>query len=251
MKISRSLQREIDRKKAILVSNPDYFLSRQKRVDKQLHDIRSINSWLIEHPQVRDSMLGSHFSPQSSTIDLLKKGVENLEAAWHYLVSTSSYLTPEALKRTGALVDPGRNGLGYRDVRVSLGMNHVPPNPLKVPMLVDSTLEKATDNGLHPVEVAAVLHLELAGIQPFVDGNKRTSRLYQDRVLYGANLPVAFIPVGERAIYLDLLEQGWEGLRDDKLELQEPFVNYIGGKVNVSLDQMIGDINKHRSRIRR
>ncbi|MBS3083641.1 Fic family protein [Candidatus Pacearchaeota archaeon] len=251
MIISGSLANDIDRKKAVLVANPDYFLVRQKRFDKQLRDIRGVHSWLIEHPEIRNVMLMNYLNPNKDIVELLRQGVENLDSAWHYLLSNPNYLSSDALIRTGALIEPGKNKSGFRDVRVSLGMNHVPPNPIKVPQLVGEAFDEVTNSESHDVEKAAMLHLRLAGIQPFIDGNKRTSRLYQDRMLYGSNLPVAFIPVGERSVYLTLLDQGWEGLRDDRLELQEPFVNYIGGKVNTTLDTIIGDINRHLSRVRR
>lgn len=251
MVISARLANEIDRKKEVLVANPDYFLARQKRFDKQLRDIRAVHSWLIEHPEIRNVMLMNYLNPNGDVVELLKQGVENLDSAWHYLLSNPHYLSSDALKRTGALVEPKKNQSGFRDVRVSLGMRHTPPNNIKIPQLVGEAFDEAIHSESHDVEKAAMLHLRLAGIQPFIDGNKRTSRLYQDRMLYGANLPTAFIPVGERSVYLSLLDQGWEGLREDKLELQEPFVNYIGGKVNTTLDTIIGDINRHLSRARR
>lgn len=250
MIIASTLAREIDKKKAVLVANPDYYLNRHKKVERHLTDVRPVHSWLIEHPEIRECMLAGHLSPQANVVEVLRAGVKNLNSAWHYLISHPDYLNSDVLKNTGALVDPGRNRLGFRDVRVSLNMEHVPPNYVKIPELVDGAFDEAIKSESHPVEKAAKLHLRLAGIQPFLDGNKRTSGLYQDRVLYGADLPIAFIPVGERSVYLDLLEQGWEGMRDDRLELQAPFVNYIGGKVNVTLDRIIGDINRHSSRRR-
>ena len=55
-----------------------------------------------------------------------------------------------------------------------------PPSAKKVPGLVKDLidwLEKATREGLHPVVVAGILHLEFASIHPFTDGNGRTTRI--------------------------------------------------------------------------
>lgn len=253
MIIAQSLADQIDRKKEIISKDPVYYLRRQKDIEKQSkRDLRAVHSWLIEHPRIRNSILVNEgFSPQTDILELLRRGVDNLDSAWHYLVSTTDYLTSDSLKKTGALIDPGHNTLGYRDRRVSIGMSHTPPHQDKIPGLIVEALDEAIVTGIHPVEKAAMLHLRIAGIQPFADGNKRTSRLYQDRVLYGADLPPAFLPSGERSVYLSLLEQGFEGLRDGKEELVAPFVNYVGGKVNVALDKTIGDISRYHRALRR
>lgn len=55
-----------------------------------------------------------------------------------------------------------------------------PPSAKKVPVLVQDLLdwlEKATKENLHPVIRAGILHLELASIHPFTDGNGRTTRI--------------------------------------------------------------------------
>lgn len=128
-------------------------------------------------------------------------------------------------------------------------MRHTPPSEVKIPALLEEAFYEAkTRTDLHSVEKAARLHLKLAGIQPFEDGNKRASRLMQDRILYGSDLPSAFIPVGERMVYLDLLDQAWHGLylNEDDEDEQKPFFDYIGGKVNNSLDLLLDDITHKR-----
>lgn len=55
-----------------------------------------------------------------------------------------------------------------------------PPSAKKVPLLVEDLIQwlaKATQEGLHPILTAGVLHLEFASIHPFTDGNGRTTRL--------------------------------------------------------------------------
>ncbi len=55
-----------------------------------------------------------------------------------------------------------------------------PPSAKKVPVLIEDLLvwlAKATKENLHPVLRAGILHLELASIHPFADGNGRTTRI--------------------------------------------------------------------------
>ncbi|MGC9309512.1 MAG: Fic family protein [Candidatus Nanoarchaeia archaeon] len=113
---------------------------------------------------------------------------------------------------------------GFRQNRVSLGLDYTPPNPVRVPELVKKACYEIRESDYHPVEAAAVAHLRIAGIQPFLDGNKRTARLIQDRILEDHNLPPAVIPAGEREVYIDLLEQGLLGLKNNNLKQQRPFL---------------------------
>jgi Fic family protein len=101
---------------------------------------------------------------------------------------------------------------------------------------------------LAPIEAAIYTHLHLAGIQPFIDGNKRTARLLQDRILFSYELPPAVIPAGEREVYIDLLEQALVGVRNNAVKPQRPFYDYIGGKVNSVLDEILGDLHFNANR---
>lgn len=73
---------------------------------------------------------------------------------------------------------------------------------------------------LHPVENAALLHLNLATIHPFVDGNGRTARLLMNLALLQSGYPVTIIPPILRADYIAALQASNKG--DNK-----PFINFI------------------------
>lgn len=100
------------------------------------------------------------------------------------LLSVHKDLTKDLLK------NPEYEGK-FRDTRVFIGnlhtqkINYVPPDPYKVPYLVEELLEwlnNSTDE-LYPVIIAGILHYELVRIHPFVDGNGRTSRLMATLIL--------------------------------------------------------------------
>lgn len=60
---------------------------------------------------------------------------------------------------------------------------------------------------LHPVELAALVHLKLATIHPFADGNGRLSRLLMNFILNRYGFPMLDIAYDKRAGYYHALER--------------------------------------------
>lgn len=99
----------------------------------------------------------------------------------------------------------------YRTSAVRIaGSNHTPPNPIKVPDLMDA-LFTATKVMADPIEKAAHIHHEIASIHPFADGNGRTARLAMNFVLLAAGYPPVSIPVTPREAYYNALEAADSG----------------------------------------
>jgi Fic family protein len=85
----------------------------------------------------------------------------------------------------------------------------MPPTPVEVePMLEEFfswyTKEKKK---LHPVELAALVHLKFVTIHPFADGNGRMSRLLMNLILHRNNYPLLNIPYEKRIRYYNALEK--------------------------------------------
>ncbi len=59
---------------------------------------------------------------------------------------------------------------------------------------------------MHPVELAAFVHIEFVGIHPFTDGNGRTSRLLMNLELIKAGFPPVVINVEDRLEYYKALD---------------------------------------------
>jgi Fic family protein len=94
-------------------------------------------------------------------------------------------------------------------VRIS-GSNHIPPNSVKVPDLMEelfAEIRTITD----PVERAAKLHHGIARIHPFTDGNGRAARLAMNFVLLAAGYPPISIPTELRHAYYNALEAADSG----------------------------------------
>jgi len=60
---------------------------------------------------------------------------------------------------------------------------------------------------LHPVELAALVHLKFVTIHPFTDGNGRLSRLMMNFVLKDNSFPLLNIPYTKRTGYYNALER--------------------------------------------
>jgi hypothetical protein len=240
MATTKSLLLEIDRKKNKIEENPSYFMKTRRKTRKGLIRRSLIHSWLLEHPSERDQ---NYDGPITRNSEAVRKGVKRLSDAWTYLIAQKDPLDVDVLKETASLVEPELNGQGYRNSRVRLpGLEHIPPNCIKIPDMVDDLFGQLKSGIYHPVDKSVLAHLNLVYIPPFTDGNKRTSRMIQDKILSDNSLPGAGILLGERDVYLDLLDQAFTGIREGDAKLQRPFFDYIAGKVNVKLDEVLNDI---------
>lgn len=76
----------------------------------------------------------------------------------------------------------------------------------------------------HPIEFAALLHIRLVTIHPFVDGNGRTARLLMNLALLQQGYPVTIIPPVLRSEYLSTV-------RESNLGNVAPFINLLSSMV--------------------
>src|SRR3989338_3243338 len=248
--VSERLKKEVEQKKEFLISRygeAGYALRRNNKERAFLQNLAHVYSWWLEHPDLRRLLLEVERKDKKNVRRIARIGARQVGEAWEYLKSETKRnvvdsLTPKLIKDLGNIVD--RNNTGYRRGTVSLGLGkYVPPNPLRVSYYIEGTIEYLkTRRGLHLLEAATYLHLRIVGIQPFNDGNKRVARLLQNKVLLDGELPIVLISPGEREIYTDLLEDGLADFRDEKIEGVRKFGNFIASKVNIALDDMIGDL---------
>ena len=149
----------------------------------------------------------------------LKDHIEaiNLAKAWEQVKKLAR---PDAVLAERDLLDLHRIVLtrveddfagSYRTGAVRIaGSSHVPPNPVKVPDLMEllfAEIQTITD----PVERAAKLHHGIARIHPFTDGNGRAARLAMNFVLLAAGYPPISIPTDLRQAYYNALEAADSG----------------------------------------
>ncbi len=89
------------------------------------------------------------------------------------------------------------------------GSHFVPPAPVELDFLLQDFFDwmKVAWKNLHPVALAALVHLKLVTIHPFGDGNGRVTRIAMNFVLYRKRYPMIDIPYTRRAGYYRALEQ--------------------------------------------
>ncbi len=85
----------------------------------------------------------------------------------------------------------------------------VPPSPAVVSAELNDFFKWYNKNKdkIHPVELAALVHLKFVTIHPFVDGNGRMSRILMNFVLNKHGYPMLNIPYVNRAGYYTSLER--------------------------------------------
>ena len=109
-----------------------------------------------------------------------------------------------------------------RDVKPA-GTPYVPPKWHELKKELNNWFKwyKAESRKLHPLELAALVHLKFISLQPFVDGNSRLSRLLMNWILWKKGYPAVDIPIEDLENYYSALDK-YQIDKDEK-----PFINYI------------------------
>ncbi|MDP2750507.1 MAG: Fic family protein [Nanoarchaeota archaeon] len=89
------------------------------------------------------------------------------------------------------------------------GSKFTPPSPVELNPLLNDFFKWYSKNKdkIHPVELAALVHLKFVTIHPFGDGNGRISRLMMNFVLNKRKYPLLDIPYENRNSYYNALER--------------------------------------------
>ncbi|HHB79439.1 MAG TPA: DNA-binding protein [Saprospiraceae bacterium] len=130
---------------------------------------------------------------------------EHLEAVNHHeaidylheLAQKNVKISERVIKELHYLVLKGidrENAGRYRTVPVIIsGSAHKPPQPYLLARKMEELMEfyDAKKQVLHPVILAAEMHLRLVTIHPFIDGNGRTSRLLMNLILLQNGFTIA------------------------------------------------------------
>lgn len=176
---------------------------------------------------------------QSETQIVLEKGVtiggrsvlEHLEVIGHreamdFILELADSTTPvneRTLREIHSLVMKGQgngNVGAFRTINVmAAGTEYRYPDHLQIPQLMEEFIawwNAPTDR--HPVLWASEAHLRFVTIHPFHDGNGRVGRLLLNLALLRSGYPIAVIPVGRRAEYIDSLATAQSGKGTDALD---------------------------------
>jgi len=108
------------------------------------------------------------------------------------------------------------------------GSRFMPPSPVEVQPLLREYFRWYDRNraSLHPVELAACVHLRFVTIHPFADGNGRIGRLLMNFVLQKHGFPLLNIPYEDRRSYYNALERS-QVKKIDSIFIQWLFKRYL------------------------
>jgi len=128
------------------------------------------------------------------------------------LVQNDTLLNEYDIKSIHSLIlnNIDNNNAGkYRDINVLIsGASHKPPQAIEVALKMQEFINwyKREHHTMHPVELAARVHIDFVGIHPFVDGNGRTARLLMNLELLKQGFPPAIVRVKDRLEYYNALD---------------------------------------------
>ncbi|MGI5848495.1 MAG: Fic family protein [Christensenellales bacterium] len=137
---------------------------------------------------------------------------DHLEAVGHRdaflyverLVSEKAAITESVIKDIHSLVlmdRPEDKGV-YRRIPVTImGAYHEPPQPYLVPVQMEQLIAGQKETKRHPIDNAALFHLEFEGVHPFIDGNGRTGRLVLNLMLMQQGYPPIDVKFSDRKRY--------------------------------------------------
>lgn len=108
------------------------------------------------------------------------------------------------------------------------GSRFIPPSPVEVQPLLREFFRwyDRSKSSMHPVELAAGVHLRFVTIHPFADGNGRLSRLLMNLVLHRHGFPLLNIPYEGRRGYYNALERS-QVKENDSTFIQWFFRRYL------------------------
>lgn len=158
--------------------------------------------------------------------DNQRRGIEvvnNFQVAWDYASRNypGSFNLPYLQEIAGRVEPNLRSPLKtYADFRKDsvrlLGYDFIPPtDESKIRDDLEKVIRSIERTGLHPLEEALFLYLNLARIQPFQNGNKRVSNIVMNVGLLREGFSPIPIPTNEEDLFKQYFEGALYGFQED------------------------------------
>ncbi len=177
------------------------------------------------------NLLERGITPQEKPIRDVKEAEAHKKIFYdmlHYKKNLSLQVVLYWHKELFSITNPGIAGkIRAHGVAIS-GSKFIPPSPVEISLLLREFFkwyEKYRDK-LHPVELAAIVHLKFVTIHPFADGNGRLSRIMMNFVLNRFRYPLLDITYEKRNSYYNALERS-QIKKDERIFVQWFIKKYI------------------------
>jgi len=159
-----------------------------------------------------------------------KNGIDYIKS----VINRKEKITEKTIKKLHELIlhsidDTEAGNYRRQNVRI-LGANHIPPQSVKIPRLMNEFIEWLYQNEYANSipQLTADIHYKLVMIHPFIDGNGRVARLLMNLILMKHGYPPAIILKVDRKRYYRVLNEANSGK-------QEPYDDFIGRSIERSL----------------
>ena len=167
-----------------------------------------------------DNLLEKGITPKDKPIDDVKQAEAHKEIFYDMLKHKKDLSIQKTLEWHRKLLSTTKPDIAgkIREHRVAIsGSKFMPPLPVEMYPLIKDFFKWYNKNKdkIHPVELAALIHLKFVTIHPFADGNGRISRLMMNFILNKHNFPMLNIKYEKRDSYYNALERSHIKKRDN------------------------------------
>jgi len=164
--------------------------------------------------------------------------------------SKKSYLEAHGQLMSGLVDMPGQFRTGSVGVIQGDRIAHLAPPGWNVDNLMTNLFEYLNEGEDNLIIKSCVFHYEMEFIHPFMDGNGRMGRLWQTLILMKVNPVFEYLPIEQeikksQEEYYNVLGQC------DKEGLATKFVEYVLGKIKLSLAELVDVQREHFTDIER
>lgn len=163
--------------------------------------------------------------PEGKTLKEIHE-TENMQEALKFIDSYKEEISEKFIKKLHSIVQKNieKETLGKYKIRQNYiaGSDHLPTPPVFVKERMRDLVDwyHKYKKKLHPMELSSAFHIKFLVIHPFTDGNGRTARLIQNKILKDRGYLSIIFPVGDKLRYYAVIKNALQGSA-------EPFIKYM------------------------
>lgn len=238
LKLVSSISEKIGAVNAHHLSRPSTQLRKQNRI-KTIQATLEIEGNTLTEEQITAIIENKRvIGPQKDILEV-NNAIAVYEQFHQFKVhSEASFLKAHRQLLSGLIANPGK----YRQQGVGIvkgnKLEHVPPPHKNVPYLMNDLFQYLKDKHELTLIKSCVFHYELTFIHPFLDGNGRMSRLWQNLILMSEYTVFEFLPL--ETIIRNRQREYYQALSDsDKIGKSTPFIVFMLEVIDQALEGLL------------